>query len=208
MTLDRRTPANTAIVLVDFVTSFRAVISNQTPEANTTGAVALVKTAFGLDVPLVVTAGPEDDPRGPMYPELVAELGDHPVVVRHDAFDAFDAPGFAEAVTATGRKHLVFAGLTTEVCVLHTAMGALRRGYEVSIVVDATGGSDPATHAAALSRLVQAGATTTSWMSLATELVRRYADDSKGVLPQLLALDAGLASAGLTDVLADLSPVA
>lgn len=162
--------------------------------------------ALGFDVPLVVTAGPEGDPRGPMYPELIAELNGHPVVARWDAFNAFDAPGFPEAIEATERKHLAIAGLTTDVCVLHTAMGALRRGYEVSIVVDATGGTDQATHDAAIGRLVQAGATTTSWMSLATELVGLYANDTKGTLPQLLALDAGLSAAGLNEVLADLSP--
>lgn len=208
MTLERRTPENTAIVLVDYVTSFKHAIVTQTPEANVTGAVALVKTAFGLDVPLVVTAGPADDPRGPIYPELLAELDGFPIVERADAFNAFDAPGFPEAIEATGRQHLVFAGLTTDVCVLHTAMGALRRGYGVSIVVDATGGTDPATHAAAIGRLLHAGATTTSWMSLATELVGLYANDRKGVLPQLLALDANLSAAGLTEVLADLSPAA
>ncbi|MFF5077011.1 isochorismatase family protein [Actinoplanes sp. NPDC000266] len=204
--LDRRNPGNTAIVLIDYVESFKNTVKSQTPEANVIGAVALAKTALGLDVPLVVTAGPEGDPRGPMYKELLEELNGHPVVARWDAFDAFDAPGFPEAIEATGRKHLVVAGLTTDVCVLHTAMGALRRGYGVSIVVDATGGTEISSHEAAIGRLVQAGATTTSWMSLATELVGLYANDSKGVLPQLLALDANLTAAGLNEVLSDLSP--
>ncbi|MEU8818576.1 hypothetical protein [Actinoplanes sp. NPDC048796] len=43
-------------------------------------------------------------------------------------------------------------------------------------------------------------------MSLATELAGLYANDTRGVLPQLLALDANLTSAGLNEVLSDLSP--
>ncbi|XVU22339.1 isochorismatase family protein [Actinoplanes sp. CA-054009] len=206
MSLERRTPENTAIVLIDYVESFKNTVKSQTPEANVTGAVALAKMALGFEVPLVVTAGPEGDPRGPMYAELLAELKGHPVVGRWDAFNAFDAPGFPEAIEATGRKHLAIGGLTTDVCVLHTAMGALRRGYEVSLVVDATGGTEQSSHDAAIGRLVQAGATTTSWMSLATELVGLYANDKNGVLPQLLALDTNLTSAGLDEVLSDLSP--
>ncbi|MFD0485150.1 isochorismatase family protein [Kineococcus sp. GCM10028916] len=177
MDIERRTPENTAVVLIDHVTGFANTFRSQTIPENVTGAVALAKTALGYGVPLVVSAGPEQDPRGPLYPQLTAVLGDHPVVHRagsFGSFDAFDFPGFEEAVARTGRRHLAIAGLATEGCVLFTVLGALRRGYQVSLVVDATAGETPVIHDAAVSRMTSLGVTPTSWLSFATELQRDY----------------------------------
>jgi nicotinamidase-related amidase len=174
MEIPARTPDNTAIVLIDYVTGFANVFASQTLDENINGGIALVKIAKGYGVPLVVTLGPEVDPRGGLYPEIAAVLGDHPIVHRAGSFNAFDFPGFAEAIDATGRKHLVIAGLMSEGCILYTSLDALRRGYTVSIVIDATAGATTAIHNAALLRLTQLGVTPTSWLSLASELQVTY----------------------------------
>jgi nicotinamidase-related amidase len=176
MDIPVRTAENTAIVLVDYVTGFANLFASQTLAENIQGAVGLAKTALGYGVPLVVTSGPEIDPRGGLYPELAAVIGDHPIVHRGGSFSAFDFPGFEEAVAATGRRHLVLAGLMTEGCILYTGLDALRRGYEVSVVVDATAGATTVIHDAALARLAKYGATPTSWLSLASELQVTYDD--------------------------------
>ncbi|GAA3021432.1 isochorismatase family protein [Streptomyces fulvorobeus] len=193
MHIDRRSADNTGIVLIDYVTGFANVFTSQTVSENVNGAVGLAKAALGYEVPLVVTLGPAQDPRGPLYPELSALLGEHPVVHRGGSFDAFDHPGFEAAVAAMDRKHLVLAGLMTEGCIVHTALGALRRDYEVSLVIDATAGETPAIHDAAVTRLVQLGVTPTSWLSLASEFQRTYDDEkSVGVYYDLLALKPGM----------------
>ncbi|MFD9733816.1 isochorismatase family protein [Umezawaea sp. NPDC059074] len=174
MHIDRRTPDNTAILLIDYVTGFANLFGSQTIPENVNGAVALAKTALGYRVPLVVSLGPENDPRGGLYPELLDVLGDVPLVHRGGSFDAFDFPGFEAAVAATGMKHLVIAGLMTEGCILHTTMGALRRDYEVSVVVDATAGENRVIHDAAMLRMTQLGVTPVSWLSFASELQRSY----------------------------------
>lgn len=187
--LQRRTPENTAIVLIDHVTGFANTFRSQPIAENVTGAVALAKIARGYDVPLVASCGPEQDPRGTLYPELLAALGDHPLVHRGGSFDAFDHPGFADAVAATDRKHLVIAGLATEGCILFTVLGALRRGYTVSLVIDATAGETSAIHDAAVTRMTTLGVTPTSWLSLATELQRDYDRvETVGTYFELLAL--------------------
>ncbi|GAA2972750.1 isochorismatase family protein [Streptomyces enissocaesilis] len=193
MHIDRRSADNTGIVLIDYVTGFANVFTSQNVSENINGAVALAKTALGYEVPLVVTLGPEQDPRGPLYPELSAVLGEHPLVHRGGSFDAFDHQGFETAVAAMDRKHLVLAGLMTEGCIVHTALGALRRDYEVSLVIDATAGETPAIHDAAVTRLVQLGVTPTSWLSLASEFQRTYDDEkSVGVYYDLLTLKPGM----------------
>src|SRR5580692_2800176 len=106
MDIERRTPGNTAIVLIDYVTGFANLFRSQSVQENVSGAVALAKTAVGYGVPLVVSTGPDNDPRGPLYPEVAAVIGDHPVIHRGGSFDAFDFPGFEAAVAETGRSHL------------------------------------------------------------------------------------------------------
>jgi nicotinamidase-related amidase len=174
MDIDRRTPDNTAIVLIDYVTGFANLFRSQSVQENVGGAVALAKTAVGYGVPLVVSVGPQHDPRGPLYPEVAAVIGDHPVIHRGGSFDAFDFPGFEAAVAATGMRHLVIAGLMTEGCILHTSLGALRRDYGVSLVIDATAGENTTIHDAAVTRLLQLGVVPVSWLSFASELQRTY----------------------------------
>lgn len=172
--IERRTAANTAIVLIDYVTGFGSMIGSQTMAENTAGARALAQTALTFGVPLVVTMGPELDPRGVIYPELAAVLGDHPIVYRGGSFDAFAFPGFEQAIEATGVRHLVIAGLMTDGCVLQTGLSALRRGYQISLVLDATATETPAAHQAGVDRLARHGAELNSWLSLAAELQADY----------------------------------
>lgn len=174
MGLEQRTTQNTAIILIDYVTGFANSIGSQTVAENVTGSVALATIARAYDVPLVVTLGPVGDPRGGLYPELATVVGDHPLVHRRGSFDSFIEDEFRTAVAATGRKHLLIAGIMSEGCVVHTALGALRAGYGVSVAVDATAGETLVSHEAAMTRLAQNGATPTTWLSFASELQVTY----------------------------------
>jgi hypothetical protein len=176
MDIERRTAGNTGIVLIDYVTGFAPMIRSQTVAENAAGGRALVQTANTFGVPLIVSVGPRNDPRGALYPEIAQVVGKHPVVHRGLSFDAFDDEGFTSAVAALGRKHLVVAGLMTDGCVMHTVLSALRAGYEVSVIVDATASESAAAHNAALARFTQLGVVPRSWLSLASELQRSYAN--------------------------------
>ena len=176
MDIERRTAANTAIVLIAFITGFAPLIGSQTIIENVAGGRALVQIARTYDVPLVVSSGPREDPRGVLYPQIAEVLEDHPIVYRGLSFDAFEDEGFEQAVAATGRRHLLIAGLMTDGCVMHTTISALRKDYEVSVVVDATATEKPTTHDAALTRFTQLGVTLRSWLSLASEFQGSYAN--------------------------------
>jgi len=166
---ERLTPENSAIVLIDYAMGFANLFRSHTVEANVNASVALAKTAQTFNVPLVVTHGRETDGPGPIYPELRAALGAHPIVERDGEFDAFENEAFRAAIAATGAQTVILAGLMTEGCVLHTAMGGLRRGYDVAVVGDASAGETLELHNLALQRMIQVGVTPVSWMSLATE---------------------------------------
>jgi nicotinamidase-related amidase len=171
MQITQRTTENTAIVLIDYVVGFANYFRSQSVADNLNGALALAKIGLGWNIPILATIGPKGDPRGPLYPQLAALLREDQIIHKGGQFDAFDDPGFAAAMENLKGRHLAIAGLMTEGCVLQTTLGALRRGYTVSIVVDATAGESSLTHDAALQRLIQLGVTPTSWQSLASEIL-------------------------------------
>ena len=72
--------------------------------------------------------------------------------------DSFEDQEFREAVEATGRKRLIIGGLQTEVCLTFAVVEALKAGYEVQFVTDATGSRTPAEHRTAIERMAHAGA--------------------------------------------------
>ncbi|WP_272933271.1 cysteine hydrolase family protein [Streptomyces sp. PSAA01] len=86
-------------------------------------------------------------PDAPLW-ELTDEFGSPaPVLVDATTFGKW-TPELAELVGHDGR--LVLAGVSTDCCVLSTALAAADAGVEVVVVADACAGSDDASHAMAL----------------------------------------------------------
>ena len=194
MDIELRTPENTVIVLVDYVTGYANLIRTQSITDNVIGSVALARMAIGYGIPLVVTLGPERDPRGTLYPELKEEIGDTPVVYRAGSFDAFGYPEFEQAIEEAGVRHLVIAGLTTDGCVLRTSVAALQRGLGVTVVADATASTSHVRHDTAVGRLTQLGVSFTTWLSLAAEIQVTYDNEKTvGVYRSIQALDPSFA---------------
>jgi len=189
--LEPFTPQNTTVMMVDysvgFVNSFRSHDVNE----HITATVALAKTARGFRSGLVVNLGSGQTP----YPQLVQALGDHPIIYRGGEYNALDSAKVLEAVKKTGRKRLAIAGISTDGCVIETVLGALRLGYTVALVEDATAGQTRETHDIAVRRMIQAGAVPVSWLSLATEFQMNW--ENKATAQAYFGLIAE-ASPGLT----------
>ena len=178
MTLEPLSPDNTTVVLVDYAIGFANILRSHDLLDHINNVVGLAKTAKAYGSGLVVTNGEASKPSGPLYPELLAAIGDEPVIERTTSFNAFLDEAFAEAVRRTNRRKLVIGGIATDGCVLQTALGALREGYEVYVVVDATASPSKEAHDAAIQRMVMAGVIPVTWWSLAAEfqLEPRFAD--------------------------------
>jgi Isochorismatase family len=75
--------------------------------------VALARAAKALKRPIVVTTTARDSMWGPTFPELVEALPGITIIDR-SSVNAFDDERVARAIEATGRKKLIFAGISLE----------------------------------------------------------------------------------------------
>lgn len=91
-----------------------------------------------------------------IVPELQPAPGE--LVIDKPGKGAFYCTGLSEALAEKGTRQLVFAGVTTEVCVQSTMREANDRGYECLLATDATDSYFPAFKQAAIDMMTAQGA--------------------------------------------------
>jgi nicotinamidase-related amidase len=132
----------------------------------------------------------EDHMQGPLAPALrqVAPEAYDARVKRLGIVNAWADPNFKAAVAATGRKQLVMAGVTTDICLVFPSINAVNDGYEVQAVLDASGSSLELQEETARRRMERAGVVLTATNTIIAELVQNWATPEGGILvPYLLA---------------------
>jgi len=85
-----------------------------------------------------------------------------------------DDENFAAAVEATGRKKLIIAGVTNDVCTVFPALSLAREGFEMQVVADAGGSPSKMSDDMALRRMERGGVTLTSTNQMVAELVGNW----------------------------------
>jgi nicotinamidase-related amidase len=98
--------------------------------------VWLAALATTLGVPTVVTEE-EPDRNGPTLAEILERLPDPTPRHVKPTFGLADVPAIIASIEATGRRTAILTGTETDVCVAHSALGLLDRGYRVVVVRDA-----------------------------------------------------------------------
>lgn len=152
------TALDTAVVFVDHQPQMTFGVANIDRALLLNNVTLLAKAAKEFNVPVVLTAIETESFSGYMWPQLLdVFLGQ--CVVERSSMNAWDDQAFRQAVEATGRKKILIAGLWTEVCVAWPTIEMLGAGYDMYVVEDSCGATSIAAHEAALSRMVQAGAT-------------------------------------------------
>jgi nicotinamidase-related amidase len=135
------TPKNSALLLIDHQTGTMQLIKNMPLAVVKRNALALAKVAKILNKPVVLTSSQEEMFQGPLLPELADIVPDAFAarIKRTGIVNAWDDKNFFTAVEKTGRKNLVMAGVTTDICLVFPAISAVRAGYSVQAVMDASG---------------------------------------------------------------------
>lgn len=151
-------------------------------------ALALAKAAQALDMPLVLTSSMEEYAQGPLLAEL-AEIAPEEFaarVQRQGVVNAFDDKNFADAVAATGRSHLIIAGVTNDVCTVYPTLTALAGGHPVQVVADAGGSPSKTADDISIRRMDKAGATITSTNQLLAELAHNWTTENGSKIINIL----------------------
>ncbi len=168
---ERFTPDNCVFAFVDHQTGLMNLVHNAPPVDFKNLVVGLAETAKLHKVPTVITTSAETGPNGPCLPEILQLLPDAPVIPRPGQINAWENAEFVAAIQKTGRKKIVMAGITTDVCVVFAALSALDAGYEVYVIVDASGCQSLEVQNAAILRMSQAGAVIGTWFGISCELL-------------------------------------
>lgn len=188
MTFQRFTGDSAAMLLIDHQVGTMGWVTSTTFDEMKKNAIILAKAAKILKMPAVLTSSMEEAAQGPLLSELEAILPQEFAarIKRAGIVNAMDDNAFAAAVQATGRKKLILAGVTNDVCTVYPALTLVGLGYEVQVVADAGGSPSKMADDIALRRMERAGVTLTSTNQLIAELAGSWATPEGGQLVQAL----------------------
>jgi nicotinamidase-related amidase len=181
------TSDNAALVLVDHQVGLLTGVRDFSLAELKSNVVSLAKAMHALKVPIVVTTTARDSMWGPTFPELVAALPESNIIDRNSV-NAWDDPKVAAAIAAMGRKKLIFAGVSLEVCAALPAITAIGKGYEAYVAVDACGTFSQTKHEAGLLRMQQAGVILSDYATLAVEILKDNGRPEAGAVYGALAM--------------------
>ncbi len=170
-----------ALLMVDHQSGLISLVQDYTPSEFKNNVLALADVGKFFKLPTVLTTSFEDGPNGPIVPELKEAFPDAAYVPRPGQINAWDNEDFVAAVKKTGRRQLIIAGVVTDVCVAFPTLCALEEGFQVFVVVDASGTFDLSVRNAALMRMQAAGAEMMNWFAVACELHRDWRNDIEGL---------------------------
>lgn len=179
---------NAALVLVDHQVGLMTGIRDYSVAELKHNVVGLAKAAKVLGLPIVATTTSADTLWGPAFPELVEALPGQAFIDR-TTVNAWDDPRVAAAIRDTGRRKLIFAGVSLEVCAAFPAMRAVREGYDAYVAVDASGTFNATKRETGLLRLMHSGVVVADGASLMVEILGDNARPEAGGVYAALDMD-------------------
>jgi nicotinamidase-related amidase len=175
------TSENAALVLIDHQVGLMTGVRDYSTGELKHNVVALAKAAKTLNLPIIVTTTARDSMWGPTFPELVEALPGITIIDR-SSVNAFDDSKVAQAITATSRKKLIFAGISLEVCAAFPAITAIGKGLDAYVAVDASGTFSETKRQVGLLRMLQAGVILSDYATLMVEILKDNARPEAGAV--------------------------
>lgn len=163
-TLKPITADDSILVMIDYTTRLIESVRSHPPSVLINNAMALAKTGALFALPAFVL-GEENARYGTFEPTIHAPIPGAMKMRRHTV-SAWREPAFVQQIEKTGRKNLIVAGISTDMCVGALALDARRAGYDVTLVVDASASQTLEMHQTGVTRLIDAGCIGTTWVAL------------------------------------------
>jgi nicotinamidase-related amidase len=182
------TSENAALILVDHQVGLMSGVRDYSIAEFKHNVVGLAKAAKALKLPIVVTTTARDSMWGRTIPELIDALPGAKIIDR-SSVNAFDDAQVARAIEATGRRKLIFAGLSLEVCAAFPAMTAVGKGLDAYVAVDACGTFSETKRQVGLLRMLQAGVILSDFATLMVEILKDNGRPEVGEVYDALDMD-------------------
>ena len=164
-------PQNCALVVIDYQPTQLQVMTSMDREVLVDNIVSVARLARTYDLPVVLSTVNAASGQGNTLPEIKAALPDTPEIDR-TTMNAWEDVEFRQAVEATGRKKLIFAGISLEVCAAFPATTAVGKGLDAYVAVDASGTFSETKRQAGLLRMQQAGVILSDYATLMVEILK------------------------------------
>jgi nicotinamidase-related amidase len=166
-------PEDSVLVLIDHQPYQLANLNSHDPHMVVNNTTGLAKSAKVFGVPTILTSVVAE--RGGVIFPQVTDVFPGQEVIDRTLINTWEDPKAVDAVKATGRKQLIFAGLWTEICVAMPAIQAAGEGWDVTVITDASGAVSIEAHEVAIQRMIRAGVNMMTWLALAAEWQRDWA---------------------------------
>lgn len=143
----------TAFVLVDIQEKFVPVIHGIDKVISNSNI--LVNAAGILNIPLIIT---EQYPAGLGSTSKRINLPEKMTLIEKISFSCFGCDDFVKKIKELNVDSIVLFGIESHVCILKTALDALKNNYEVHVVADAVSSRTAENKLTAIERMRQSGA--------------------------------------------------
>lgn len=178
------------MLLVDHQVGTLNFVANRSHELIISRTRALARLAKALEIPVVLTSSQETYAQGLLLPDLKELLPEEyeTRVKRAGITNAWDDPEYKAAVlkAANGKKNIIMAGLTNDVCIVWPAISMQEEGFDVQVVIDGGGSPTQIADDIAQQTWEGKGVRTTTINQLISELVASWAtEDGMKVMPIL-----------------------
>ena len=141
---------NSLLLIIDIQEKLiNAAFNKATIEKN---SVILAKAANILGIPVVVT---EQYPKGlgTTIQGIKDGVGENATYVEKTSFSAIENPAIASIIDKSGKKQIIVFGIETHICVSQTVTALTSKGYDVTLISDASGSRAEEQHLAGIERI-------------------------------------------------------
>lgn len=167
---------NSLLLLVDYKTEMLAQVRSADRSSIIDAAVASAKAAAILNVPVILTCA---DRNGEFVREIKEVFPGKDIIIRNGSSDAMSDETVRRMIRKYSREKLIIAGLWTSDSFTETALSAIREDYDVYGLIDACGDTSAERHNYGVHRMLKAGLTPITWMSLASEWMNGWAEPAE-----------------------------
>ncbi|NRQ33114.1 isochorismatase family protein [Nonomuraea sp. NN258] len=167
---------NAAVLLVDHQIGLFTGVRDITVQDLKHNVTALARASTLLGLPVIATTTAADGMWGPLIPELAAALPAGGQVIDRSVVNAWNDERVRAAIEATGRKKIIIAGVSIEVCVALPALAITGAGLDAYAAVDASGTFWGTKRETGLLRMQQGGVIVSDYAALMVEALADNAD--------------------------------